>query len=116
MEDLKSSLKWPMESEFLALQWLKRVEDPNAIRRANANATLIHANNMHLLLLEKPETSGELTDGITLNRLIIPNVRHEHSGTYLCVVTNAHGDIAYRSAFLHVLASLFSLLSSLFAT
>lgn len=86
------------------IKWLKRVEDPNAVRRANANATLIHANNMHLLLLEKPETSAELTDGITLNRLIIPNVRHEHSGTYLCVVTNAHGDIAYRSAFLHVLA------------
>ncbi|VDK39316.1 unnamed protein product [Gongylonema pulchrum] len=86
------------------IKWLKRVEDPNAARRANANATLIHANNMHLLLLEKPETSAELTEGITLNRLIIPNVRLEHSGTYLCVVTNAHGDIAYRSAFLHVIA------------
>ncbi|VDN02308.1 unnamed protein product [Thelazia callipaeda] len=86
------------------IKWLKRVEDPNAILRINANATLIHANNMHLLLLEKPETTTELSDGITLNRLIIPNVRHDHSGTYLCVVTNAHGDIAYRSVYLHVIA------------
>ncbi|OZC10595.1 immunoglobulin I-set domain protein [Onchocerca flexuosa] len=86
------------------IKWLKRVEDPNAIRQTNANATLIHANNMHLLLLEKPETSAELSDGVSLNRLIIPNVRYEHSGTYLCVVTNAHGDIAYRSAYLHVIA------------
>ncbi|VDO28031.1 unnamed protein product, partial [Brugia timori] len=86
------------------IKWLKRIEDPNVIRQTNANATLIHANNMHLLLLEKPETSAELSDGVSLNRLIIPNVRYEHSGTYLCVVTNAHGDIAYRSAYLHVIA------------
>ncbi|CAG9531712.1 unnamed protein product [Cercopithifilaria johnstoni] len=86
------------------IKWFKRVKDPNVIRQTNANATLIHANNMHLLLLEKPETSAELSDGVSLNRLIIPNVRYEHSGTYLCVVTNAHGDIAYRSAYLHVVA------------
>ncbi|KHN85071.1 Fibroblast growth factor receptor-like 1 [Toxocara canis] len=87
------------------IKWLKRVEDPSAIRRVDANATLIHANNMHLLLLEQPQSSSQLSDGLYTNRLVIPNANFEHAGTYICVVTNADGDIVYRSAHLNILSS-----------
>uniref|UniRef100_A0A915BZK5 receptor protein-tyrosine kinase n=1 Tax=Parascaris univalens TaxID=6257 RepID=A0A915BZK5_PARUN len=84
------------------IKWLKRVDDPVAVRRADANATLIHANNMHLLLLEQPQTGAQLSESVYSNILVIPNANVGHAGTYICVVTNADGDIMYRSAHLNI--------------
>ncbi|VDK43839.1 unnamed protein product [Anisakis simplex] len=78
-------------------------DDPASIRRADANATLIHANDMHLLLIEETQTNTQLNEGIYANRLVIPNANIQHAGTYICVVTNADGDIVYRSAHLNII-------------
>ena len=37
------------------------------------------------------------------NRLIIPMVRGDHAGKYICVVTSAAGNMVYKAAFLDVL-------------
>ncbi|CAJ0933511.1 unnamed protein product, partial [Mesorhabditis belari] len=80
------------------IKWFKQVEDPAMVRKADPNATVI--NNlfgMMLLLLDQPHdvvsveapihrAGGEHT---YTNRLVIPAVRQEHAGKYVCVVTSS---------------------------
>lgn len=59
---------------------------------------------MHLLLLEQPQTGAQLSESVYSNILVIPNANVGHAGTYICVVTNADGDIMYRSAHLNIVS------------
>ncbi|CAD6194372.1 unnamed protein product [Caenorhabditis auriculariae] len=93
-------------SQSLLIKWLKSISDPNEVRKNDPNATVISANGMHLLVLEHIQSESLVANNdvnMYLNRLTIPQVKLEHAGKYLCVVTNAEGKISYKAAELRVL-------------
>ncbi|VDO48010.1 unnamed protein product [Haemonchus placei] len=90
------------------IKWLKEVEDPDAERRRDPNATVVNASGMHLLVLEQTQVESVSRDGpdhLYTNRLVIPMVTKEHAGRYICVVTSTQGHIVYKAAQLNVVAA-----------
>jgi hypothetical protein len=89
------------------IRWLKGVIDPQTVKLTDKNATILHLNNMHLLLIEQPIDSTKVEDETTekyyVNTLTISNVQSFDGGRYFCVVTNTAGQFVYRSAFLDVI-------------
>uniref|UniRef100_A0A915D194 Immunoglobulin domain-containing protein n=1 Tax=Ditylenchus dipsaci TaxID=166011 RepID=A0A915D194_9BILA len=71
------------------------------------NATILHINDMHLVVLEQKNDAVQVQgkdseDSSYTNQLVISNVQQQDSGRYFCVVTNAAGQFVYRSAYLEV--------------
>lgn len=83
------------------------------------NATILHINNMHLLVLEQINEaiqiqSTTINENVNfnnpnksfVNKLLIQNVQPQDSGRYFCVVSNTAGQFVYRSAYLNVRKSI----------
>ncbi|CAI5456115.1 unnamed protein product [Caenorhabditis angaria] len=95
-------------AENTLIKWLKEVKNPEKEKEEDPNATIIHANGMHLLVLDHIQTETIMptdADNVYTNRLTISKVQHEHAGKYICVVTSAEGHIVYKAAELKVLTA-----------
>lgn len=110
--------------EQKSFQWLRKIDDPIAAKLRNPNATILHINDMHLLVMEQQQQPVEGHDAASVpatifvhltndegtvsssktfvNQLIIPSVQRTDAGRYFCVVTNAAGQFVYQSAYLQV--------------
>ncbi|KAI1731928.1 immunoglobulin i-set domain-containing protein [Ditylenchus destructor] len=98
-------VQWRKEEPMI--RWLRKIDDPIRIRAHSPNATILHINNMHLLVLEQKndairQEKLDAEKSSYVNQLIITNVQQQDSGRYFCVVTNAAGQFVYRSAYLEV--------------
>uniref|UniRef100_A0A915E018 Ig-like domain-containing protein n=1 Tax=Ditylenchus dipsaci TaxID=166011 RepID=A0A915E018_9BILA len=104
-QQFQCKVQW--RKEIPMIRWLRKVDDPMAIRAMTPNATILHINDMHLVVLEQKNDAVQVQgkdseDSSYTNQLVISNVQQQDSGRYFCVVTNAAGQFVYRSAYLEV--------------